>query len=252
MIVIDALRTFVTIVFLVLFYITSFFLWPIYYLVEKKDPVKAHIRQQAIVCVVLRAILFLTGVRVKYEGLENMPEDEAVMIVGNHRSVFDIILTYPIAPKRTAFVAKQALEKVPLLTRWMVRLKCLFIHIDDIKQQLKTIISAIDLVKNGTSVAIYPEGRRHVGESELDVEPFKDGSFKIAIKGEVRIVPVAISGARDLFEGYGHIPIVHGKKITVKVGEPVDLKSLSPDEQKHPGEYFRNVVIGMLEEIHNE
>ena len=251
MIVIDALRTLITLLWLLVLYVFSFFAWPVGYIHEKINPVKAQISQQRLVCFMLRSILFLCGVSVKYEGLENIPDtDEAFMLAGNHRSIFDIVLTYPIAPKRTAFVAKQGLEKVPLLTRWMKRLKCLFIHNGDIKQELKTIISAIDLVKNGTSVCIYPEGRRHKGDDELDVEPFKEGSFKIATKANARVIPIAISGARDIFEGYRFYPVIHGKKITVKVGAPVDIKSLSPEQQKHPGEYVRGIVVKMLEESH--
>ena len=251
MIIIDVLRTLITLIWLLLLYIFSFFAWPVGFIHQKINPVKAQIAQQKLVCTMLRTILFLCGVRVKYEGLENIPDDdEAFMLAGNHRSIFDIVLTYPIAPRRTAFVAKQGLEKVPLITRWMKRLKCLFIHNGDIKQELKTIISAIDLVKNGTSVCIYPEGRRHKGDNELDVEPFKEGSFKIATKANARVIPIAISGAREVFEGHRFYPVIHGKKVFVKVGAPIDLKSLSPEEQKHPGEYTRNVVVGMLTEIH--
>ncbi len=251
MIIIDALRTIVTLLWLLILYIFSFIAWPIGFLHEKVNPVKAQIGQQKLVCFMLRSILFFCGARVKYEGLENIPKsDEAFMLAGNHRSIFDIVLTYPIAPKRTAFVAKQGLEKVPMLTRWMKRLKCLFIHNGDIKQELKTIINAIDLVKNGTSVCIYPEGRRHKGDNELDVEPFKEGSFKIATKGNVRVIPIAISGARELFEGHKFYPVIHGKKVVVKVGAPVDLKELDSEQKKHPGEYVRGLVVGMLEEIH--
>ena len=252
MIVIDVLRTLITLLWLVILYVLSLILWPIGFIHQKINPVKAEIWQQKLVCTMLRTILFTCGVRVKYEGLENIPDsDEAFMIAGNHRSIFDIVLTYPIAPKRTAFVAKQGLEKVPLITRWMKRLKCLFIHNGDIKQELKTIINAIDHVKSGVSVCIYPEGRRHKGEDEIDVEPFKEGSFKIATKANARVIPIAISGAREIFEGYRFYPVIHGKKVTVKVGEPIDLKSLSAEQQKHPGEYVRGVVVGMLEEIHN-
>ena len=253
MVIIDAIRTLLTLIVLLFFYILSFILWPIGALHKKSDPVKAHIWQQKVVGAVLKVILFMCGIRVDYRGLENMPDDgEALMLVGNHRSIFDIVLTYPIAPKRTSFVAKQGLEKVPLVTRWMKHLNCLFIHNGDIKQELKTIINAIDLVKNGVSVCIYPEGRRHTGESELDVEPFKEGSFKIATKGKVRVVPIAISGAREIFEGYRFMPVIHGKKVVVKVGEPIDLEALSPEEKKRPGEYVHGVMVGMLEEIHGE
>ena len=51
-------------------------------------------------------------------GLENVP-DEPVLFIGNHRSYFDILLTYSRCKRLTGYVAKKEMEKIPLLSTWM-------------------------------------------------------------------------------------------------------------------------------------
>ena len=65
-------------------------------------------------------------------------------------------------------------------------LHCLFLDRKDIKQGLKTILTAVDKVKSGISICIFPEGTRNRNKDELDMLPFHEGSFKIATKPNAR------------------------------------------------------------------
>ena len=78
-------------------------------------------------------ILWLTGVEVTVIGEELVPTDEAVLYIGNHRSFFDILLTYTRCPRLTGYIAKAEMEKIPLLSNWMHYLHCLFLDRKDIK-----------------------------------------------------------------------------------------------------------------------
>ena len=99
-------------------------------------------------------------------------------IIGNHRSYFDILLTYSRCPIRTGYIAKKEMEKIPLLSTWMRYLHCLFLDRKDIKQGLKTILTAVDKVKSGISICIFPEGTRNRNKDELDMLPFHEGASK--------------------------------------------------------------------------
>lgn len=92
------------------------------------------------------------------EGSGNIPEDTAVLYVGNHRSYFDILAGYTTVPTLLGFVAKKEMEKIPLLRTWMVNVNCLFLDRKNIKEGLKTILQGIEKVKNGVSIWIFPEG----------------------------------------------------------------------------------------------
>ena len=63
------------------------------------------------------------------------------------------------------------------------------------------------------------------------MNPFKEGSFKIALKSGVKIVPVAIHGTRELFER--QFPRIKANNVTISYGIPVDPKTLDKEEQKH-------------------
>ena len=125
---------------------------------EKKDYSSLRIVQGA-----FKLILKITGVKVTVIGEENVP-DEAVLFIGNHRSFFDILLTYSRCRRLTGYVAKKEMDQFPLLNNWMRNLYCLFLDRENPKEGLKTILTAIDCVKKGISICIFPEGTRNKGE----------------------------------------------------------------------------------------
>ena len=135
-----------------------------------------------IIQAVFRFILKITGADITVKGHENVPADTAVLYIGNHRSFFDILLTYVLCPDVTGYVAKKEMESIPLLSIWMRYLHCLFLDRKNIKEGMKTILLAIEEMKKGISICIFPEGTRNRNESELDLLPFHEGSFKIATK----------------------------------------------------------------------
>ena len=95
--------------------------------------------------------------------------------------------------------------RYPLLRDWMKRLYCLFLDRENPKEGLKTILQAIDYIKNGISICIFPEGTRNTGE-ELSLLPFHSGSFKIAEKTNCPIVPISMNNTISIFES--HLPKV--------------------------------------------
>ena len=104
-----------------------------------------------------KVIVRLAGIELTVIGEENVP-DEPVLFIGNHRSYFDIVITYARCKNLTGYIAKKEMEKIPLLSTWMRYLHCLFLDRKDIKQGLKTILTAVDKVKSGISICIFPEG----------------------------------------------------------------------------------------------
>ena len=191
-----------------------------------------------------KLIMFMTGVKLTVIGEENVPKDTPVLYIGNHRSYFDILLTYSRCPIRTGYIAKKEMEKIPLLSTWMRYLHCLFLDRKDIKQGLKTILTAVDKVKSGISICIFPEGTRNRNKDELDMLPFHEGSFKIATKANCPIIPIAISNSANIFEA--HFPKISPAKVVVEYGKPIYPDELSKEDKRHVGEYTQNVIREML------
>ena len=191
-----------------------------------------------------RVILKISGTEITVIGEENVP-DEAVLFVGNHRSYFDIVLSYSRCPIRTGYIAKKEMERYPLLSNWMRYLHCLFLDRKDIKQGLKTILTAIEKIKSGISICIFPEGTRNKNKDELELLPFHEGSFKIASKSGCAIIPMAMNNTAEIFEA--HMPKIKSTHVVLEYGKPIYVKELSKEDQKHLGTYTQNIIYEMLE-----
>ena len=183
-------------------------------------------------------ILKISGVEVTVIGEENVP-DEPVLFIGNHRSYFDILLTYSRCRRLTGYVAKKEMLRYPLLRDWMKRLYCLFLDRENPKEGLKTILQAIDYEKNGISICIFPEGTRNVGE-ELSMLPFHNGSFKIAEKSGCAIVPMSLNNTVSIFEA--HLPFIRKTHVVLEYGKPIYMKDMDKETKKHIGEYCQNII----------
>lgn len=208
---------------------------------------REQMEQESIVIVhrVFVFILKISGVQVTVKGLENIPKDQAVLYVGNHRSYFDILVGYTTVPGLVGFVAKKEMQKIPLLSDWMANANCLFLDRKNVKEGLKAILEGIEKVKRGVSVWIFPEGTRNKSGDLTDLLPFKEGSLKIAEKAGCPVVPVAITGTADVFEA--HFPRITPAHVTIEFGTPFIVKELLPEEKKFAGAYTRNKIIEMLE-----
>ncbi len=182
----------------------------------------------AIVNWAFRVCLFLSGVQVTVLGEENVPKDIPVLYIGNHRSYFDILLTYTRVPRPTGYVAKVQMKKIPLLNIWMKNLHCLFLDRENLKEGMKTILTAVELVKSGISICIFPEGTRNKQNDTF--LPFHQGSFKIAEKAKCPIIPIAINNAADIFED--HFPKIRKTHVVIEYGKPIDMSAMEREEKK--------------------
>ena len=155
------LRAILALLFAILYLIIGIPVLFVEWIIGKFNRQAADISQLRMVQWAFRVILFICGTRLTIIGEENVPKDQPVLYIGNHRSYFDIIITYSRCPRLTGYVAKDSMKKVPLLSVWMSRLHCLFINRSDVKEALKTILAGIDNIKNGISMCIFPEGTRN-------------------------------------------------------------------------------------------
>ena len=180
------------------------------------------------------AALKLLGVRIHVSGMEKVPQNTRFLLVSNHRSNFDPIVTWHVLRKYDlAFVSKPENFKIPMFGR-IIR-KCCFLPIDrvDSRNAIVTINKAADLIKADTvSMGIYPEGTRSREENML---PFHNGVFKIAKKADVPVVVITVTGTdnihKRLFRGtdvrLNVVDVIPAKKVAVmKTAELGELAAL--------------------------
>lgn len=214
------------------------------WIIGKWNPHAKEVSSLRIIQAVFRFILWITGVSVTVIGEENIPKDQAVLYIGNHRSYFDILLTYVRCPGLTGYVAKTEMEKIPLLSNWMRNLHCLFLDRKDIKKGMKTILTCIDMIKSGISVNIFPEGTRNKAESDFDLMEFHEGSFKVATRTNCPIVPIALNNTRSIFEK--QFPKIRKTHVVIEYCKPIIPSELSREDKKFLGKYVRNTILETL------
>ncbi|WP_035765300.1 lysophospholipid acyltransferase family protein [Butyrivibrio sp. NC2002] len=231
------IRLILVFLFLLCFFIISIPIQLILWIVGKfNENAKKHI-SLAIVSKAFKVVAFLSGVKLTVIGEENVPKDTSVLYIGNHRSYFDIVISYSRVPRLTGYIAKKEILKVPILSTWMRYMDCLFLDRKDIRQGLEVILTAIDKVKNGISITIYPEGTRN-GKDEM--LPFHKGSFKIAQKTGCPIVPMTICNSNAIFED--HLPFFKKAHVILEYGNPIYPNELSAEDKKNIDTYCYNII----------
>lgn len=196
---------------------------------------------QAIAAKWAKRLLNCAGAKVKVIGAENIPADRAVLFVSNHQGNFDIPILLGCVAKPKAFIAKAELLKIPFIAQWMQQMNCLFMDRHDMRQSLRVMNEAVELLKQGYSMVIFPEGTRSKGNP---MGEFKAGGLRIAVKANVPIVPVTIKGSYKLMEQNGFI--IKPGQVELVISEPIETAGLTKNEINKLHETVRSIIAGKL------
>lgn len=238
------IRFFLVLVFVVCFLLLSLPVLFVLWLIGMKWPRAKDRAARAIIYWAFNVVRFLSGTKLVIIGKENIPTDQAVLYVGNHRSYYDIILSYLAVPDMTGYIAKQEMNKIPSLRKWMKAIGCLFLDRKDIKKGMQMILDAIAKVKSGISIFIFPEGTRN--KSDDDFLPFRAGSLKIAEKSGCPIIPVAINGSDDVFEK--HAPKIIKATVAIEFCPAISTKDLDVDAKRK----LHDTVFSQIKETYEK
>lgn len=144
-----------------------------------------------------RSLVRLSGSNVEVIGEEHVPQDGSYLFVSNHQGNFDVPLLLGYIKKPKSFISKAEVKKMPIIGSWMDEMNCVFMDRSNVRQSLKAIQQGAKYLKEGTSIVIFPEGTRSKGD---EIGEFKAGSFKLATKSGVPVIPVTIKGSYRIME----------------------------------------------------
>jgi 1-acyl-sn-glycerol-3-phosphate acyltransferase len=189
-----------------------------------------------------RSLLAIAGVKVRVEGLDKLTPGASYVFASNHLSYMDtpVILTHIRANFR--FMAKDVLFKIPLLGTHLGQAGHIPVPRKDPRAAVKTMTLAASVIRSrAISILIFPEGgRSHDGV----LQPFKDGAAYIAIKAGVPVVPLAISGTRQILAM--HSATFHRGQVILRIGDPIPTDGLTLHDRKSVTETARQQVVAML------
>jgi 1-acyl-sn-glycerol-3-phosphate acyltransferase len=190
-----------------------------------------------------RSILFLTRVKVSVKGLEHIDPRVPYLYMANHQSMFDILSLLAYLPVQFRWLAKKELFHIPVFGYSMARAGYISIDRSDRRSAHKSLLEAARKIAGGVSVVIFPEGSR---STDGRIRPFKAGGFHLAIRSGRPIVPVVISGAREVMPK-GRLRIRPGH-ICVSVNPPIDTTSYKDKAKKELMERVHSIMEQDLEQ----
>jgi len=151
--------------------------------------------------------------RFDVKGRENIPRSGNYVVIANHLNWLDefaLLLLMPIEP-RLHFLADPTILVTRKFQWWLVRATGGYVPVVRERHGDTALFRHVDrCLEVGGAVAIFPEG--NYGATEGEVLPFHKGFAHFAIKAGVPVVPVALSGTKDLW---------FRKPIRVVIGKPL-------------------------------
>jgi 1-acyl-sn-glycerol-3-phosphate acyltransferase len=138
-----------------------------------------------------RLTCYLALCPVKVRGREYINRKQSYVFVANHQGAFDIFLIYGFLGVPVKWVMKAGLSKIPFVGVACRAAGFIFVDNSTRKTAAGSIIEAEKALKNGASVAIFPEGSRtHNGKTAR----FKKGAFQMAFDQRLPIIPITLNG----------------------------------------------------------
>jgi 1-acyl-sn-glycerol-3-phosphate acyltransferase len=148
--------------------------------------------------------------RLRVEGLENIPKDNAYIVCPNHLSTLDPPMVAGIFPRRISFMAKKELFEIPFIRWWIDWMGTFSVNRESLGPS--TIKTVMEIKKSKWVFGIFPQGTRGVPGTISGVTKGFAGLAKIT---KCSVVPVGITGTEEA----KHLPF--SGKVVVKIGKPI-------------------------------
>lgn len=209
------------------------------------DPRKNYMQNsklhRSLVKPVLYALNFLAGARIKANGIEKVPTDTRFLLICNHRSDFDPLVTWQLLWNYDlSFVCKPPVFRIPIFGRIIRKFCFLPINREDPREAMRSINHAASLIQNGeVSIAVYPEGTR---SKECRLLGFHCGVLKIAQKAKVPVVVATVQGTEKICRNFPWRP----SEIEFDVLEVIPADRVGAERSTALGEYARRLMAEKL------
>lgn len=171
-------------------------------------------------------------------GQDGVPRSGGVLLASNHQSVLDPPFVASCLPREIHFIARRSLIEIPVFGSAIVAMNTIPIERDS--GDVKGVKSAIERLKAGHALLMFPEGTR---TRDGRIGPMKAGIRLVAERAAVPVVPVLIQGAYDVWPKGRALPRLSGR-VSVVFGPPLDPSTLE-------GDVLRRAVEGLKSKLRN-
>jgi 1-acyl-sn-glycerol-3-phosphate acyltransferase len=194
-----------------------------------------------------KTALLANRVRVKIEGMEHLNGQGPYIFMSNHQGYYDIFALLGHLPYQFKWLAKKELFSIPFLGWTMAAAGYIRIDREGTRETVGAMNNAAQRIRDGMSVVIFPEGSR---SPDGLIQPFKKGGFTLAIKSGIPIVPIAISGSRDIMPK-GKLTAASGE-IWIRVDQPIETENFSSKDRESLMKRVRETITKNFKVISQE
>ena len=199
-------------------------------------------RRQRLTTMTSRAFFVLSGISVDVTGLESLPEGHCV-VVANHQSYIDGPLLKGFLPPRFSFVIKGEMRDIPIVHFLLRRAGSRFVERFAAAGSTRDARQIVKAAKDGQSMVFFPEG---TFIKDAGIGRFRTGAFSAATNGEMPVVPVAVSGTRQMMSSGQYLPRPCGIRVEI-------LPAIAPGDpsfadNRELAEAARQAILAVLDE----
>ena len=178
--------------------------------------------------------------RLRIEGAENFHKHPVAVYTSNHTSFMDTPVIFAALPFQFRILAKKSLWRWPLIGWYLRRSGQMPIDLDNPHATLTSLGGAVKALRAGMPLFVFPEGGR---TSDGKLRPFLSGAAYLAIRAQVPLVPIALTGVYDLLPI--HTRHFYPSKLTLRAGEPIETKGMSVRQNGELTERLRAAIEGL-------
>jgi 1-acyl-sn-glycerol-3-phosphate acyltransferase len=188
-----------------------------------------------------RVMAWVTPMRVEVVGRDNIDPRQSYVLVSNHQSQYDIFVLYGWLGVDFKWVMKQELRKVMGIGVACERLGHIFIDRSNHAAAIATLEAARTKIVDGTSVMFFPEGTRSTDGQLLR---FKRGAFRMAIDLGLPILPLTVTGTRDVLPANTSDLMPGSARLIIH--EPISVEDVTVKGCQELSDRVREVIASRL------
>ncbi len=191
-----------------------------------------------------RAFVRILLLPVEVTGRENMQPGQSYVIVPNHQGAFDIFLVYGFLNRHFKWMMKHELRSIPLVGRACESSGFIFVDNRGPKRIKETYDRAREILKEGISVVVFPEGARTL---DGEMQPFKRGAFQLADELSLPLLPVTINGSYDVLPRWRGVNFVRRHKLSMTIHAPIPSTTHGTEAEHEVMQRTRDIIASALQ-----
>jgi len=185
-----------------------------------------------------KILLLICSTKVEVIGRENLQAGKPHVFMANHQSDFDILIALAYIPGQFRWLVKKELFNIPIFGAAMKSAGYIEIDRNNREKAMQSLDEAALRIRNGKSIMTFPEGTR---SRDGEIKSFKQGTFYLAIKAGVSIVPVSIIGSGQIMPKRSLR--VRPGKVKLVIDKAIDVKDYDIEKRQELIEEVRNIII---------